>query len=185
MNYKYLNKQSFSNRDFSLIPIRFEDRFLIMKWRNEQTYHLRQNKVLTEADQNSYFNNIISKEFDQEKPSQLLFSFMKDEVCIGYGGLVHINHVDKNAEISFIMNTAFEANNFESNWWEYLTLIQMVAFEEMNFHKIFTYAFDLRPQLYNVLFKSDFYEEARLKEHCFFENKYIDVLIHSKINQHA
>jgi RimJ/RimL family protein N-acetyltransferase len=60
-----------------------------------------------------------------------------------------------------------------------------LAFEEMGFHKIFTYAFDLRPHLYKVLEEKGFQNEATLKEHCFFNNKYIDVLIHSKINKHA
>jgi RimJ/RimL family protein N-acetyltransferase len=58
-----------------------------------------------------------------------------------------------------------------------------VAFQELKLHKIFTYAFDLRPHLYSTLEKCGFYEEARLKEHCFFDGKYIDVIIHRKINK--
>jgi RimJ/RimL family protein N-acetyltransferase len=56
-----------------------------------------------------------------------------------------------------------------------------VAFEELQLHNIFTYAFDLRPRLYLALAQSDFQEEARLKEHCYFDGKYLDVVIHSKI----
>ena len=48
--YKVLNKQIFKSDDFSLVPIRFECRYDIMQWRNEQIYHLRQNKLLTEAE---------------------------------------------------------------------------------------------------------------------------------------
>jgi RimJ/RimL family protein N-acetyltransferase len=33
-----------------------------------------------------------------------------------------------------------------------------------------------------MLLDSNYNVEARLKEHCFFDNKYIDVVIHSKIN---
>lgn len=185
MKYKFLRQQEFHSKEYTLIPIRFEDRLLIMKWRNEQIYHLRQNKLLTEADQDNYFNNVIAKDFVQENPGQVLFSFLKNDLCIGYGGLVHINHIDKNAEISFIMNTDLEAQSFEKYWLEYLSLIQEVAFSDMGFHKIYTYAFDLRPHLYRTLITAGFYEEARLKEHCFFENKYIDVVIHAKINRDA
>jgi RimJ/RimL family protein N-acetyltransferase len=53
----------------------------------------------------------------------------------------------------------------------------------MKFHKIFTYAFDLRPHLYKILEENDYQNEARLKEHCFYKGKYIDVIIHSKINK--
>jgi hypothetical protein len=41
-SYKVLNKQVFSSGNFSIVPIRIEDRFEIMKWRNEQIYYLRQ-----------------------------------------------------------------------------------------------------------------------------------------------
>ncbi len=178
--YKCLEKQRFEIGEFSLVPIRNEDQLLIMKWRNDQIYHLRQAKPLTEIDQKNYFDNVIAKLFEQEKPNQLLFSFLKNGKCIGYGGLVHINWIDYNAEISFIMDTDFEKDFFEIIWNNYLSLIQKVAFEQIKFHKIFTYAYDLRPHLYTILLKNNFVEEARLKEHCYFEGEFIDVLIHTK-----
>ena len=183
--YKVLNKNIFSKGKFKIIPIRFEDRFDIMNWRNEQIYHLRQDKPLTEEDQDNYFNNIVTKLFNQEKPNQLLFSYLENDVCIGYGGLVHINWVDKNAEISFVMDTKLESISFKIHWINFLEFIEKVAFEELKFHKIFTYAFDLRPQLYEALLKSGFTKEARLKEHCLFDDIYIDVVTHSKINHHV
>ena len=181
-NYHCLNNSTFYNESYSLVPLRFEDRRDIMKWRNEQIYHLRQNKILSEEDQDNYFNNVVAKLFDQSQPNQILFSYLENDVCIGYGVLVHINWIDKNAEISFIMNTELEKDNFQKHWSIFLQLIEKVAFEELNFHKIFTYAFDLRPHLYEALEGSGYKEGARLKEHCLFEGKFIDVLIHLKIN---
>ncbi|AWG23039.1 hypothetical protein FFWV33_16660 [Flavobacterium faecale] len=180
--YKVLEKKIFSKGIFSLIPIRFEDRITIMHWRNEQIYHLRQNQPLTLENQESYFKNIVSKLFEQDQPNQILFSILENGECIGYGGLVHINWIDKNAEISFIMQTNLEQNRFDEIWSEYLNLVEKVAFSDLKLHKIFTYAFDLRPKLYSILSKSGYTEEARLKEHCLFNENYIDVLIHSKIN---
>ena len=181
--YKVLNKQIFEFDYYKLVPIRYEDRFDIMKWRNEQIYHLRQSKPLTIEDQENYFNIIVDKLFDQEQPNQILFSFLEKNICIGYGGLVHINWIDKNAEISFIMNTALENYSFHTNWTKYLLLIEKVAFEDLKLHKIFTYAFDLRPHLYPALREANFIEETRFKEHCLFNGNYIDVVIHSKINR--
>lgn len=178
--YKALNKQEFSNGNFSIVPIRYEERFSIMKWRNEQLYHLRQKQPLTVEDQNNYFTNVVSKIFDADQPSQILFSFLEKGLCIGYGGLVNINWTDKNAEISFIMDTDLEKENFQKHWYNFLNLIELVAFEEMKFHKIFVYAFDLRPHLYRALEIAGYNEDARLKEHCLFGNKFIDVLIYSK-----
>ena len=180
-SYKILNKQVFSSGNYSLVPIRIEDRFDIMKWRNEQIYHLRQAEPLTEGAQNHYFENIVSKLFEQEKPAQLLFSYLENGKCIGYGGLVHINWIDKNAEISFIMETSLEKNEFHKHWGVFLDLLEQIAFDELKLHKIYTYAFDLRPHLYEAIEAKGFLKEAMLKEHCFFEGKYIDVIIHSKI----
>ena len=181
-SYKPLNHNVYSKEGFSLVPIREEDRWDIMKWRNEQIFHLRQSKPLTSEDQDRYFKNIVSKLFAEEFPGQLLFSFLKDGQCIGYGGLVHINWLDKNSEISFIMDTSLEENHFNEYWTIYLQLLEQMAFDDLKFHKIFTYAFDLRPHLYDVLESNGYIKEATLKEHCLFEGQYKDVIIHSKIN---
>ena len=96
-SYKALSQQIFTSGDYKWVPIRFEDRFDIMKWRNDQMYHLRQAQLLTKQDQDHYFKTVVASLFDQEKPTQILFSYLENDVCIGYGGLVHINWVDKNA----------------------------------------------------------------------------------------
>jgi len=181
--YKVLNKQVYSQGDFSIVPIRYEDRFEIMKWRNEQIYHLRQDKPLTIENQEYYFKNIVANLFEQEKPTQILFSFLKNEEVIGYGGLVHINWIDKNAEISFLMNTILEKEFYNSFLSAFLSLIENVAFEDLGIFKIYTYAFDLRPQLYPVLEQSSFLKEAVLKKHCYYNGSFKDVIIHSKFNK--
>lgn len=179
-SYKELQKQIYSEGEYSIVPIRMEDRYDIMRWRNEQIYHLRQDKSLTKEEQDIYFNEVVAKLFEQEKPAQILFSYLNDSHCIGYGGLVHINWIDRNAEISFVMDTSLEGEFFEFHWSTYLSLIEEVAFKELGLHKIYTYAFDLRPRLYTALSERDFKKEAILKGHAKFESNYIDVLIHSK-----
>ena len=166
----------------SMVPIRFKDRYEIMKWRNEQIYHLRQQVPLTKESQDNYFKKTISKIFSEEQPNQILFSFLENEVCVGYGGLVHINWFDKNAEISFLMNTNHEDKHFKFYWKNFLNLLEKVAFEELNLHKIYTYAFDIRPKLFSTIESLSFRQEALLKEHFLFGQLYKDVRIHSKIN---
>ena len=56
--YKSLNKQVVTDGKYSIVPIRHHDRLEIMKWRNEQLFHLRQNKPLTEKQQNNYFDKM-------------------------------------------------------------------------------------------------------------------------------
>lgn len=181
--YKVLGKQVFEEGQYSLVPIRYKDRYKIMRWRNEQIYHLRQSEPLTKEKQDWYFDNVIANLFDQDKPNQVLFSLLKENVCIGYGGLVHINWHDRNAEISFIMDTQMEETSFEFHWKTYLGLIEKVAFIDIQLKKIFTYAFDLRPKLYLALEEKGFVREARLKDH-YFDGYFKDVIIHSKWNTH-
>lgn len=180
--YKCLNQQDFTSGEYKLVPIRHEDRYDIMQWRNEQIYHLRQSEPLTEEKQDWYFENVVANLFDQEQPDQILFSFLKGEECIGYGGLVHINWIDQNAEISFIMSTGMEEKGFKGLWSVFLKLLEEMAFNLLKFHKLYVYAFDLRPRLYEALESNGYFLDARLKEHCCFKGEFKDVVIHAKLN---
>ena len=42
--YKAINKQTVCLGQYKIVPIRFEDRYSILEWRNEQMYHLRQKR---------------------------------------------------------------------------------------------------------------------------------------------
>ena len=181
--YIALKKQVVVLGKYSIVPIRLEDRHLIMEWRNQQMYHLRQEKPLTKEMQDDYFTNVISKIFKQEQPEQILFSYIKDFECIGYGGLVHINWSDKNAELSFIMKTELEEIEFELHWKNFLKMINDIATNDLCLIKTYTYAYDLRPKLSNALEDNCYKLEARLRKHKNIDNNFVDVLIHSRINE--
>jgi RimJ/RimL family protein N-acetyltransferase len=182
-SYKALHQQVFTNGDFKIVPIRFQDRMDIMKWRNEQMYHLRQAQPLTKESQDEYFQTVVASLFNEEEPKQLLFSYLKNDVCIGYGGLVHINWIDRNAEISFVMNTNAEKLDFNTHWVNYLNLIERVSYTELGFRKIYIYAFDLRPHLYVAAQEAGFFLDGRLDDHCLTAQGYKDVVIYSKLNK--
>ena len=106
--YKCLNTNILKFEGFHIEPIRDEDKYDILNIRNSQIYHLRQKKPLTKENQDYYFDTTISGLFELEKPNQILFSFFEGEKFIGYGGLVHINWIDKNdplLTVSFSDNT--------------------------------------------------------------------------------
>ena len=180
--YASIKTQTITCNNYTIVPIREEDKYCIMQMRNAQVFHLRQKERLTAEQQDRYFATVISPLFDVQQPPQILFSFLHNHECIGYGGLVHINWVDKYAEISFIIKPELEEKYFTDCWQSFLHMIEQVAFDDVQLHKIFTYAFDIRPKLYPVVESCGFYKEAILQEHCFFEGRFIDVVIHSKIN---
>jgi hypothetical protein len=182
--YKCLNEPIENWDNFKIVPILDSDKLIIMQWRNGQIDILRQNKLLTEQEQELYFANVVNKLFEEDYPNQLLFGFYEDNILIGYGGLVHINWVDKNAEISFLTETSRnkDVQIFKNDWSVYLKLIEKIAFDQLNMIKIYTYSYDIRPHLVEVLTYSGYLLEARLKKHISIQNKLVDILIHSKFN---
>jgi len=178
--YKKLNIDTYRFKEFQLVPIRFNDRIKIRTWRNEQMVHLRQDQKLSRADQDNYYLNVVASLFQEDQPKQILFAFLDNGELVGYGGLVHMNWMDRHGEVSFLMNTELQEKRFEDYWSNYLRLLRFVAFDELKLRKIFTYAFDVRPHLYPVLQNAGFVEEARLKDHCCINGKFKDVLIHAQ-----
>ena len=67
-SYKALNNQEYSFKGHSIVPIRDQDKFDIMNWRNEQIHHLRQTEKLNEKLQNKYFKEVVSPLFKNEYP---------------------------------------------------------------------------------------------------------------------
>lgn len=179
-SYSILNQQQYSKGDFSLITIRDEDRFKIMNWRNGQIYHLRQKEILTKEDQEKYFTDIIHPSFKEKYPNQVLFSFLKGDQCIGYGGLVHIDWDNKSAEISFIMDTALENTSFEINWNKFIYLIEKIAFNVLLLKRLTVFSYELRPKLYSVLNSNNYLFDKRIKNHTVFKDELVDALIHYK-----
>ncbi len=182
--YKCLKEQIFAHHVYTLVPIRSHDRYLIRKWRNEQIDILRQKEPLSAADQDRYFESVIAPSFRAKQPDQILFSMTKSHDLVGYGGLVHINWSDKNAEISFLLDTAYNSSpeNFKRLWTVYLELLPKIAFEQLHFKKIYTYAYETRTILFPILEENGFVEEARLKQHALVNGEYKDVIIHSLFN---
>ena len=181
-HYKALSQQSFKLGSLRLVPIRDEDKYLIMEWRNEQMFHLRQNKKLSRADQKHYFQAVVRPLFSQEKPEQILFSLLEEDTCIGYGGLVHLDWYKLEAEVSFLMNTGLESNRFGELWSKFLKMLNVVAFDQLALVRIFTYAYDLREHLYTPILENHFKLTRRIPNVLRESNRCYDVLIHTKLN---
>ena len=177
-NYKVLNQQVYNFNEFKIIPVRYKDRYKIMTWRNDQLYHLRQIEKISKENQDLYFKKILLPQKKHDKPNQILFSLFHKSIFVGYGGLVHINWLDKSAEVSFVMDTQLEKKFFSEFWDAFLNLLEMVLEDLNNLNVIYTYAFDLRPKIYKVLEKKGFYHEK--DETYLKDNQIINVKIHKK-----
>lgn len=184
MGYKVLQKSTYTLDSYTILPFREEDLYLIKKWRNEQMDVLRQKELLTDADQERYFNNCIKQSFSADNPKVILFSFLKDDRCIGYGGLTNIDWESERIELSFLLETerAREEKIYSNDFLIYLELIKEIVFKDMGFHRIFTETFDIRPLHIKLLEKSGFLFEGRMKDHVLISEKYVDSILHGLIN---
>ncbi|MBN8703034.1 MAG: GNAT family N-acetyltransferase [Bacteroidetes bacterium] len=181
--YKCLGQNSWHIGEYKLTPIRDEDKYLIMNWRNDQIDILRQKHLLTRNQQDTYFKNVVSGLFDVFKPGQLLFSYFFRDILIGYGGLVHIDWESENAEVSFLLETKRNSisNLFFEDFDNYLKLLSKIAFGELKFNKLHTtfYVIDQRKDYKSVLELNGFVQEARLHKHILINHSLQDVLIYS------
>ena len=188
MKYKYFkcfSDKAFIKNDYELVPFRRIDLMKIRKWRNRQMEVLRQKKKISKSDQKNYFKAFIKPTFKQSNPIQLLFSFLLNRKCIGYGGLVHINWEDQRGEVSFLIDNerAINKEMYKQDFINFLDLLKIIAFKELRFNRIFTETFDIRDFHISILEEAGFKLEGRMKEHVFINGSFVDSLIHSYLKK--
>lgn len=182
-HYKCLQNQRFEYNEFALVPLRDEDILKIRTWRNEQMTVLRQNEYITEEMQLDYFENQVIPNFDAIQPKQVLFSYLKNNKLIGYGGLVHFSWLDKRAEVSFLLdNKLVNDSKIHDFYFEnYLYLIQQIAFEDLKLNRLHTEVYDTRQHHVDILEKCGFVLEGKLRNHIYIGNRMVNSLLHGKL----
>ena len=178
--YSFLKKDSYSFKNYKIVPIRFDDLLKIKNWRNEQLEILRQIKPLSDSDQLSYYETIIKKSFSEKQPKQILFSFLLNNECIGYGGLVHIDWIKNEAELSFLNKTkrSLDHTIFKNDFKIFLKLIFQIAFCELSIEKIKTEAYDIRKNLIMILEEIGFIFENKITSSVIINGSHHDSLLH-------
>lgn len=182
MTYRCLKTQKFVNNEYSFVPIRQEDIEKIRQWRNAQIPILRQNTPILAVEQQRYYTHAIAPTFNQQKPEQVLFSFLENGTCIGYGGLTHIDWDNKRGEVSFLLNPDYAKH--DQAFLNFITFLKAIAFSksELNLHRIFTETYSTRSILLPLLEKSGFQYEGRLRDQVFKAGSWCDSVIHGLIN---
>ncbi|MGA8164429.1 MAG: GNAT family N-acetyltransferase [Waddliaceae bacterium] len=180
MEYVCISRQEFSFEAYRILPLRHQDLPLIKTWRNEQMDVLRQQKPLTDEDQENYWKQTLVPSFAQQQPAQLLFSYLLQDRCIGYGGLVHIDWDAGRAEMSYLVETVRYQDKklYEKEFICFFSLLKNVAFEVLHFHRLYTETYGVRPHHMAVLEKMGFVKEGRLREHVLIQGKYADAYLH-------
>lgn len=184
--YKCLKKNEFEDvASYQIVAIREEDIENIRLWRNAQMDVLRQNGTLTSEAQQKYFQEHVWPTFHQERPSQILFSFLFHHQCIGYGGLTYLNWENLRSEISFLVDPlrAADATMYSQDFTHFLTLLCQVAFDHLHLHRLFAETYAFRASTIAVLEQLGFKKEGLLREHVNKNGQWIDSILYGLLSK--
>ncbi|WP_321494910.1 GNAT family N-acetyltransferase [uncultured Desulfobacter sp.] len=181
--YIVLPRDSYSFQGYTLVALRRQDILKIKAWRNDQIDILRQKNILTDQDQKNYYNKIVFPTYGQNHPGQILFSILQEDACIGYGGLVHISWEDKRGEISFLVDSdrVYDSQTYQNDFQCFLEIIKHISFTDLGLNRLFLETYDMRKKHIQIIEKSGFALEGRLKEHVIINGASIDSLIHGMV----
>lgn len=174
------------NGEVKICAVQPTDIESIRQWRNAQMDVLRQNSPIDVQQQIDYYTQHIWPMMSNPKPPNILLSIFQSDKLIGYGGLVHINWMDKRAEVSFLLSPERIKNNttYNKDFSIFLTLIKQLAFEHLNLHKLFTETYSIRHLHISILESNGFVCEGVLRDHVKINNLYINSIIHGCLNSY-
>lgn len=184
--YSYLLKKAeFSYHDYSIVPLREQDIQSIKEWRNAQLDVLRQKRKLTNENQERYYHKIVQPTFTHPAPLQMLFSYILNGECIGYGGITNIDWESKRVELSFLLDNKRVTDNkvYEKEFSIFITLIKQLVFDGLQFNRIFTETYNIRPFHIQILEKNGFVFEGRMRQHVMIDGRFVDSLLHGFIKE--
>lgn len=180
-HYQCLKQTAFKDEaGYQLVTIRESDIEKIRLWRNEQMDVLRQQNKISSVEQKTYFEQVIWPTLQSRQPVQILFSFLYQDECIGYGGLTNLDWFSRRAEVSFLLDTRRleNASLYAKDYQHFLFLLCQVAFKELGMHRIYTETFSFRDAHIKVLEDFGFKREGVLREHIFKRSQWYDSIMH-------
>lgn len=178
--YRCLGRLSIGAGPYRLQSLRRSDIQLIRVWRNAQLYVLRQRASVSEIEQEHYFDRVVQPGFPKRQPEMILMSLLREGKCIGYTGLTHIDWAAERAEISFLVDPARaqDPTVYQQDFSRCLEMLASVAFENLEFNRLFAETFDLRPAHIGILEAAGYRLEGRLREHVEVDGRVVDSLVH-------
>jgi hypothetical protein len=149
--YSALKENYWRFGKYKIQPISSEDMGDIRVWRNQQIKLLRQEEIISPADQDRYYRENIVKSFSDINPELVLFTFLVEEKRVGYGGLVHIDWPDKTAEVSFLMQPQFSEGREHDLWFQiFLEFLDYVCLPQLELDVITSEVYDI-PERRSIL----------------------------------
>ncbi len=160
-----------------------EDLTKIKEWRNSQIEVLRQSRPLTDQDQEEWFQR-ISKDESQAVFALRITNNDKEEL-IGYCALVRIDHINRRAELSFLVDPSRvrDKDLYKEDMISSLALLCAYGFNQIGLHKIYAETFEFRKEHISVLEDFGFKREGSMRDHQWKKDQFWDSLLHSMLER--
>ena len=162
-------------------PIHSDDSEEIRNWRNNQREVLRQRHLLTQREQDVYFNEVVKASFIAKNPHQVLVSVENQNDLVAYGGLVHISWEDQRAELSFLTNGLLGDSLYERYFTVFINYIFSIAKNDLRLHRIYTETYSFRRHHISILEKNGLRKEGELTDHVRVTNRFYDSILHGAV----
>lgn len=166
---------------YRYVGLRHQDIQEIRRWRNEQQDVLRQKNSLTRAEQQQWWETVVTPTHRSAHPSFLLVSILDgDSELVGYGGLTNIDWDHLRAEVSFLVSTerAADAATYEVDILAFLDFLKAWAFEELGLHRLFTETYAFRRVHIELLERAGMDLEGRMRDHVDTDEGFLDSFLH-------
>lgn len=184
--YACLTKQGVCDGEYAIVPVQPEHIESIRQWRNTQLDVLRQTTPISQQQQVDYYAKHIWPSMSELMPVNIVVSYLCEGIPIGYGGLVHISWQDLRAEVSFLLASerTTDAAIYSADFRRFLGLIKQLAFDRLNFHRLFTETYSIRQLHIATLEQSGFILEGVMREHVRIGGLPADSIIHGCLKKY-
>lgn len=156
----------------------------LRNWRNYEPFkmHFREFKEINQLMQENWFNKIVN---NNENFFMFAVRDINTEKLIGCIGLTYVNWVYRNADLSvYIGDDLLYIDNQKAV--DAVNVICDYGFNQLNLHKIWTEIYSFDDKKKNFFRKIDFNIDGYLRDNYFYDGKYWDSIILSKLkNEYA
>jgi RimJ/RimL family protein N-acetyltransferase len=153
---------------YRYVPLRRSDIEALRVFRNEQIDVLRQAEPISAAQQERWFDDVVSPAQRELRPQMMLVSILDgDERFIGYGGLTNLDWDARRAEVSFLVDPARAGNRdiYRRDMTAFLGFLTDWAFGALRLNRLYTETYEFRNFHIRILEEAGFVAEGRLRQH--------------------
>ena len=160
-----------------LRAIHWNDRRFFLKWHNDP--EIRKNIGGLIPFSEAEFKEACEMK-ERVNPPNIWFSICADGNVVGIAGIHQIKYIQRNAEVSILIGENIYRNKGFAS--DALKVLEKYSFYTLQMHRLYANVFSGNSPIIEVLAKCGWEREGLLRDAAFWNGKFRNVYIYSKIN---